>query len=61
MAALNPPPVVTGWKAPDFTLKGVDGKTYGLADAMGKKGLVVMFICNHCPFVKVHRHHDKRC
>jgi peroxiredoxin len=52
MAALQPPPVVTGWKAPDFKLKGIDGKTYSLADAMGKKGLVVMFICNHCPFVK---------
>lgn len=52
MAALNPPPVVTGWKAPDFALKGVDGKTYTLKDAMGEKGLVVMFICNHCPFVK---------
>jgi peroxiredoxin len=52
MAALQPPPVKTGWKAPDFKLKGTDGKTWSLADAMGPKGLVVMFICNHCPFVK---------
>jgi len=52
MAALNPPPVETGWSAQDFKLKGTDGKTYSLADAKGPKGLVVMFICNHCPFVQ---------
>jgi len=52
MPALQPPPVETGWKAHDFKLKGTDGKFYTLADAMGKKGLVVMFICNHCPFVQ---------
>jgi peroxiredoxin len=52
MAALQPPPVVSGWSAPDFNLKGTDGKTYSLHDAKGPKGLVVMFICNHCPFVK---------
>ncbi len=36
-----------GWKARDFTLKGVDGKTYSLADARGPKGTLVVFICNH--------------
>jgi peroxiredoxin len=41
-----------GWKARDFALKGVDGKTYTLADARGPKGTVVVFICNHCPYVK---------
>jgi peroxiredoxin len=41
-----------GWKARDFSLKGVDGKTYTLADLRGKNGTLVMFICNHCPFVK---------
>ena len=41
-----------GWKARDFALKGVDGKTYALADARGSKGTVVVFICNHCPYVK---------
>lgn len=41
-----------GWKAVDFSLKGIDGKTYGLADVRGPKGTLVMFICNHCPYVK---------
>jgi peroxiredoxin len=41
-----------GWKARDFTLKGVDGKTYSLTDVRGPKGTVVVFICNHCPYVK---------
>jgi peroxiredoxin len=41
-----------GWKAQDFALKGVDGKIYSLADARGPKGTLVVFICNHCPYVK---------
>jgi peroxiredoxin len=41
-----------GWKATDFALKGIDGKTYSLADVRGSKGTVVAFICNHCPYVK---------
>jgi peroxiredoxin len=41
-----------GWKARDFKLKGVDGKTYSLADVRGPKGTVVVFLCNHCPYVK---------
>jgi hypothetical protein len=41
-----------GWKARDFALKGVDGKTYTLADVRGPKGTLVVFICNHCPYVK---------
>jgi peroxiredoxin len=41
-----------GWKAPDFELPGVDGKTYSLADLKGPNGTLVMFICNHCPYVK---------
>ncbi len=46
-----------GWKAMDFQLKGVDGKTYGLDDVRGPRGLLVMFICNHCPYVRavIHR------
>ena len=39
-------------KAPDFHLLGVDGKRHGLASVRGPQGLVVMFICNHCPYVK---------
>jgi peroxiredoxin len=41
-----------GWKARDFSLKGVDGKTYTLANVRGPKGTLVVFICNHCPYVK---------
>lgn len=41
-----------GWKAHDFRLKGVDGKFYTLADVRGPKGTLVMFICNHCPYVR---------
>ena len=41
-----------GWKAVDFDLPGVDGKRHDLASARGPNGLVVMFICNHCPYVK---------
>src|SRR5437764_768939 len=41
-----------GWKARDFTLEGVDGKTWTLADVRGPKGTLVAFICNHCPYVR---------
>jgi peroxiredoxin len=41
-----------GWKAPDFSLVGVDGQNYSLKSVRGKNGTVVMFICNHCPYVK---------
>ena len=39
-------------KAPHFDLLGVDGQRHSPASARGPKGLVVMFICNHCPYVK---------
>jgi peroxiredoxin len=41
-----------GAKAPDFSLVNVDGRTVSLADFQKAPALVVMFICNHCPFVK---------
>ena len=41
-----------GWKATDFALKGIDGRTYSLGQVRGPKGTVVVFICNHCPYVK---------
>jgi peroxiredoxin len=41
-----------GWKAPSFTLPGTDGKTYSLDELHGPNGTLVMFICNHCPYVK---------
>jgi len=40
-----------GWKAPDFSLPGVDGKTYTLADIKGENGTLIIFMCNHCPYV----------
>jgi peroxiredoxin len=45
-------PTEIGWKARDFALKGVDGKTWRLADVRGQNGTLVAFICNHCPYVK---------
>ncbi|MCC9607657.1 thioredoxin family protein [Blastopirellula sp. JC732] len=41
-----------GTQAPDFSLINVDGKTVSLADFAGAPALVVIFMCNHCPFVK---------
>ena len=41
-----------GWKAPPFTLSATDGKTYSLEALRGETGTLVMFICNHCPYVK---------
>jgi peroxiredoxin len=52
MVSLQPPICDFGWKAVDFDLPGVDGKRYSLASARGSNGLLVMFICNHCPYVK---------
>ncbi len=52
MVSLQPPICDFGWHAPDFDLPGIDGKRYSLANARGKNGLLVMFICNHCPYVK---------
>lgn len=52
MVALNTPVVDTNFSAVDFYLKGTDGKMYSLENTKGDKGLLVMFICNHCPFVK---------
>tara|TARA_B100000941_G_C28505538_1_gene557079 strand:- start:3294 stop:3848 length:555 start_codon:yes stop_codon:yes gene_type:complete len=41
-----------GEKPYSFRLKGVDEKVYELDDCFGQKGAVIMFICNHCPYVK---------
>ena len=41
-----------GSQAPDFSLLNVDGRTVSLEDFAGKKGLLVIFMCNHCPFVR---------
>lgn len=52
MVSLETPVCDFGRPAADFSLRGVDGKTWALADCTGPKGLLVMFICNHCPYVK---------
>ncbi len=55
MVSLETPVCEFGKPAVDFALLGVDGKTWTLADCAGEKGLLVMFICNHCPYVKAIR------
>ncbi|MEP3045592.1 MAG: thioredoxin family protein [Roseibium sp.] len=40
-----------GWKAPDFTLSDPDGTSFRMSDHLGSKGLLIAFICNHCPYV----------
>jgi len=52
MVALHTPAVDIGIPAPNFNLPATDGKYYNLQDLVGDKGLVVAFICNHCPFVQ---------
>jgi peroxiredoxin len=42
----------TGWKAAGFDLEGTDGRRHRLADLRGPKGVLIMFICNHCPYVQ---------
>ncbi|MEN6585615.1 MAG: thioredoxin family protein [Sulfuricella sp.] len=55
MVSLQTPLCDFGWNALDFDLPGVDGKRYSLSDVRGPNGLLVMFICNHCPYVKAVR------
>jgi len=52
MALLETPVCDFGRKAVDFSLPGIDGKTWTLEQCRGENGLLVMFICNHCPYVK---------
>jgi peroxiredoxin len=51
MAAI-PPLCEFGWKPSDATLRGVDGIDHSILAQAGPNGLVVAFICNHCPYVK---------
>jgi peroxiredoxin len=44
-----------GSRAPEFDLLGTDGSRHSLASSQGPNGLLVMFICNHCPYVKAVR------
>ena len=50
--AKSPPLCDFGWKARDFSLKGIDGRTYSLAEVAGPKGTLIVFMCNHCPYVR---------
>ena len=52
MVSLETPVCEFGKPAIDFSLPSVDGKTWSLAECAGPNGLLVMFICNHCPYVK---------
>ncbi len=52
MVSLQTPVCEFGAPAIDFALPGVDGKVWTLEDCRGERGLLVMFICNHCPYVK---------
>ncbi len=49
--AAYPPVCDFGWKAPGFSLPATYGKTYSLQDLAGPNGLLIMYICNHCPYV----------
>ena len=51
MAAV-PPVCDFGWPAVDASLNGMDGKVRSILGQAGPNGLVVAFICNHCPYVK---------
>ncbi|ETD84472.1 thioredoxin family protein [Rhodobacter capsulatus] len=49
---VSPPVCDFGWKAPDFRLPDTSGRFWSLDDIRGPKGLLIMFICNHCPYVQ---------
>ena len=51
MALLDTPLCDFGWKAPDFTLSDAHGKSFTMSEQMGENGLLIAFICNHCPYV----------
>lgn len=52
MALYDTPLCDFGWQAPDFTLSDPDGTEFRMAEQMGENGLLIAFICNHCPYVK---------
>ena len=49
---LDTPVCDFGWKAPEFTLKDPDGKAFTMSEQLGDEGLLIAFICNHCPYVQ---------
>jgi peroxiredoxin len=52
MALLHTPAPQKAFRAPDFSLKNIDGKILNYSDIAGENGTVIAFICNHCPYVK---------
>ena len=52
MVKTETPPAEIGWQAEDFNLKSTDENYFNLAKAKGPNGLVVVFMCNHCPYVQ---------
>lgn len=50
--AVSPPVCDFGWKAPGFRLPGTDGRTHSFEDVAGPKGALILWICNHCPYVQ---------
>src|SRR5437660_439453 len=52
MPTLATPAGQLGFRAPSFDLPGVDGRRHTLESVRGRNGVLVMFICNHCPYVK---------
>ena len=51
MPAVNTPICEFGWQAKDFSLPSTDNEIIALNTARGNKGTLIMFICNHCPYV----------
>lgn len=49
---LDTPVCDFGWSAPDFTLKDPSGAAFTMSEHLGEKGLLIAFICNHCPYVQ---------
>lgn len=46
------PEVQNGFRAPEFTLADPDGNTFMMSEQLGEKGLLIAFLCNHCPYVQ---------
>ncbi|MGH9594230.1 MAG: redoxin domain-containing protein, partial [Bryobacteraceae bacterium] len=60
MAVENPPTLKIGASAPDFQLRGVDGKTHSLNDYKAAKVLVIVFTCDHCPTAQLYEGRIKK-
>jgi peroxiredoxin len=52
MVQTNSQMLALGTEAPEFSLPDADGRIWSLEDAAGADAYLIMFICNHCPFVK---------